>query len=137
MIRLAQHTDIEYIVSEMLKLRSQTGWAQYTHDGYTRSTLIPFVSDKLLDPSSVVYVFDGDVGVVAFCGVTLGYFPLPPHMLMATEWGWSGEKTPAVRCFQSARRWAKHQGAELFCRTLAQPGRSTTRIRESITWETL
>jgi hypothetical protein len=137
MIRLAQHTDIPYLVDAMLALKARTGWAEIVVHGYNRSTLTPFVSDKLLDPSSVVYVSDDEQGVVAFCGATLGSFQFPPYPLCLYEWGWGGEKREAVRCWQAVKEWGKKHDAEVVYRVLAKPGKHQKRSYELTTWEVL
>jgi len=117
-------------------LVQQTGWKQYPH-GVTVAQVQAFVQEKLLDPQCVMYVYEVDSKVVAFCGAALGRMFVPPHHRSVYEWGWYGPKREAVTVWQRVVEWGRKKGATIAGYVSAKPGTRTNVVEEHIIWKVL
>lgn len=135
MVRLATHTDCPDIAQGLLELVPRTGWAMYKH-GVTYQDVLEFVTNRLVDPSCVLYVYDGGA-VTAFCGASLSQLYVPPYHKTVYEWGWYGPPRQAALVWQAAKAWGKRHGAKLAGYISAKPGTSVTTIHEPYIWKVL
>lgn len=138
MIQLAQESDIPLLVQGMLQLKQSTGWSQYYQPGYNATTLSQFITDRLYDSRSVLYVsYDTSNVLRAFCGASLNQFYLPPYMPLLFEWGWFGQPRAATQCWQYAVRWGKKRGAQLVGRVRARNSQQPRKIVEEYVWKVI
>lgn len=136
MIRLATHTDVAEIAQGLYDLVQNTGWKHYPNDVGV-ADVEEFVMAKLMDPQCVMYVYERDGKVVAFCGAALGRMFIPPYHRSVYEWGWYGPKREAVKVWQQAVMWGRSKGAKIAGYVSAHPGSRTNVVDEHIIWKVL
>lgn len=132
MVRLATHTDVYRIATQLYQLKEKSTWAQWQHEGWNIPDLVDFVLNKMGDPYSALFVTDH-----AFCGGSLGRMVLPPYFPYVAEWGWDGPKREAVECLNALFEWGKQHGAELGGYTLNQVGKSSKKVSDTVVWRKL
>lgn len=137
MIRQATIDDVPVIVQDLYDYVDTSEWKLLYMPNLTRPKLTRFVEHELLNPRSLLLVWEEEGKVTAFCGVHLGQFYAPPFVPTVCEWGWYGEPRNAVKLWITCCKWGKEHGAKLAGRAVIEPDSTDRRVHEHIIWKVL
>jgi hypothetical protein len=103
---------------------------------FTWEAFATYLTEQITNPNVHIAVI-GTKPILAACGVRLVQTEIPPHIPIACEWMWFGQKRQAAQAMIQCRAWALQQGARYLVYATHNKQHSTTRFTEHLNWRKL
>ena len=115
--------------------KAESTFASMQEDFSWEAFAIYLTEQQTKDNVHIVVI--GTNQVQAACGVRLDTTAIPPHIPIACEWMWFGEKRAAAKAMAECSQWAKDHGARWLVYATHNKRQHRTRFTEQLHWRQL